>query len=81
MSYIGAQPADAPSLSHQTFYGFKYNPATGSLVVDIIDDDTKVIKLPDPNILDMEDYTDHFWSQDGVSYGWGNNGHIKVIYP
>jgi len=35
----------------------------------------------DPNILDMEDYTDYFWSQDGVSYGWGNNGHIKVIYP
>ena len=42
MAYIGAQPADAPSLSHQTFYGFKYNPATGSLVVDVIDDDTKV---------------------------------------
>tara|TARA_R100001377_G_C3168549_1_gene102197 strand:- start:114 stop:359 length:246 start_codon:yes stop_codon:yes gene_type:complete len=81
MSYIGAQPTDTPSLSHQTFYGFKYNVATGNLTIDVIDDDTKVIKLPDPSILDAEDYTDHFWSQDGVSYGWGNNGHIKVIYP
>jgi hypothetical protein len=79
MAYLGAQPNSEPSYSHQTFYGFKLDKLTGGLTVDGIDDGS--IKLPDSaNVLDDGDYRDYFWSQNKVTYQWGSNGHIEVVY-
>ena len=79
MSYIGVQPNDSASYSHQTFYGFKLDKSTGNLTVEIIDDGS--VKLPDSsNVLDDSDYKDHFWSQNKLTYQWGSNGHIEVVY-
>jgi len=78
MSYLGTQPNDQPSYSHQTFYGFKLEKSTGNLTVHVIDEG--VVKLPDSNIIDDDDYKDHFWSQNKLTYQWGSNGHIEVVY-
>ena len=79
MAYIGRQPDSEPSRSHQAFYGFKLDNATGSLTVDIIDNGS--IKLPDSaNVLDNGDYRDYFWSQSKLTYQWGSSGHIEVVY-
>jgi hypothetical protein len=79
MAYIGNQPNDLPDHSHQTFYGFKLDKSTGNLSVHVIDDGA--VKLPDSNhILDDDDYKDYFWSQSNLTYQWGSNGHIEVVY-
>jgi len=79
MAYIGVQPTDPASYSHQTFYGFKLDKSTGNLTVEIIDDAT--VKLPDSDyIQDDSDYKEHFWSQDKLVYKWGTNGHLEVVY-
>tara|TARA_B100000780_G_scaffold7817_1_gene5733 strand:- start:1920 stop:2159 length:240 start_codon:yes stop_codon:yes gene_type:complete len=78
MPYIGSQPGDIPSYSHQTFYGFKLDKSTGNLTVHIIDD--ALVKFSDANIIDDNDYKDHFWSQQKLTYQWGSGGHIEVVY-
>ena len=79
MSYTGVQPNESVSHSHETFYGFKLDKATGGLTVEVIDDGS--VKLPDSsNVLDDSDYRDYFWSQNKLMYQWGSNGHIEVVY-
>jgi len=80
MSYIGAQPSDTPSFSHKVFYGFKLDKSTGNLTVFIIDDGS--VKLPDTTYINdgFDDYKEHFWSQDKLTYAWGTSGHLEVIY-
>ena len=78
MAYIGAQPGDTPSRSHQTFYGFKLDKSNGGLTVEVIDDAS--VKLPDSTIQDDSDYKDYFWSRDKLLYQWGTNGHLEVVY-
>ena len=79
MAYIGAQPGDTPSHSHEAFYGFKLDKSTGNLTVEIIDDAT--VNLPDSAyIQDDSDYKDYFWSQSKLVYQWGTSGHLEVVY-
>ena len=79
MAYIGTQPGDTPTHSHQAFYGFKLDKSNGGLTVEIIDDGS--VKLPDSTYVnDDSDYKDYFWSQDKLVYQWGTNGHIEVVY-
>ena len=79
MAYIGAQPGDTPSHSHQTFYGFKLDKSNGGLTVEVVDDAS--VKLSDSAFIqDDSDYKDYFWSQDKLLYQWGTNGHLEVVY-
>lgn len=79
MSYTGSKPQDAPTFSHETFYGFKMDKSTGNLSIYIIDDGS--VKLPNSDyILDDADYKEYFWTQNKLTYGWGTSGHLEVIY-
>ncbi len=85
MSYMGKLLSTDSSSNDETlnaFYGFRIDTLTGSLYVDVIDDDTMVIKLPDPNyIKDVDDYRDFFWQkQSDATFQWGQNGHLEVKY-
>ena len=79
MAYIGVQPGDPATHSHQTFYGFKLDKSTGNLTVFAINDGS--VKIPDSGrIIDENDYREYFWSQDKLTYAWGTGGHLEVIY-
>lgn len=64
--------------SDKTFYGFKQNNVTGDTTVNIINDGTTTVVLPDDNIIDPDGYKTWFWSADTVSFSWGSNGHLLM---
>ena len=68
--YEGTEFAD------KTFYGFKLK-TTGDLNVDVINDGTTPVRLPDENIIDPEDYKQWFWSNATVTFR-GDNGHLLM---
>ena len=47
--------------SDKTFYGFKQNNVTGDTTVNIINDGTTTVVLPDDNIIDPDGYKSFFW--------------------
>lgn len=67
-------------VTNKVFYGFKLDPQTGKLTLQIIDDDTSAIKLPDlgDNISEADGYKNWFWSKNLVQFQWGNQGHLQV---
>ena len=68
--YEGTEFAD------KTFYGFKLK-TTGDLNVDVINDGTTPVRLPDENIIDPEDYKQWCWSKATVTFRW-DNGHLLM---
>lgn len=66
------------ALADKTFYGFRLTQADGNLDVQIIDDGTTVVELPQDHILDPDAYKVWFWSADTISFRWGNNGHLLM---
>ena len=64
------------TLANATFHGFKLDHATGNLTIDIIDDDSVPIKLPQEGVLDPDDYKAHFWTRDTIKYSIDSNGHL-----
>jgi hypothetical protein len=68
------------NVGNKTFYGFQLNPDDGGLVIDMIDDGTKVIKLPNlqDDIIDKYAYKHWVWSDHLLQFQWGDNGHLQV---
>jgi hypothetical protein len=77
----------------KTFYGFKMDPLTGSVSVEIIGrDDSETIKLPEsvliskPNeepvyIVSRDDYKVHFWSIDTITFEMNQDtGHLEMSF-
>lgn len=64
------------TIANATFHGFKLDHATGNLTIDIIDDDSVPIKLPQEGVLDPEDYKASFWTRDTIKYSIDSNGHL-----
>jgi hypothetical protein len=60
------------SFADKTFYGFRYNNATGKLIVERINDGSPV-KLPDDNVLSRDDYKAWFWTKHTVQFDWDEN--------
>lgn len=67
---------DDPAI--QKFFGFKLNPDDGGLNVQMIDDNTVPIKVPDPEMIDKYDYKHWIWSRHTLKFSWGNNGHLLL---
>lgn len=64
-------------LADKVFYGFRLNPDTGNLNIEILDGDTPV-SLPQDRIVDKYDYKQWFWTKDTVRFEWGNGGHLLI---
>lgn len=67
-------------VADKVFYGFRLNPDTGGLDVEVIDDDSQAVVLPDlqDKILDKYSYKHWVWSKNSLQFQWGNNGHLQV---
>lgn len=68
---------DGSDLANKTFYGFRLNPDTGQLTVEIINDGTSAVILPQDGIIDKYDYKQWVWTQNTLDFKW-DNGHLQV---
>lgn len=66
-------------LSDKVFYGFRLDPTTGNLTVEILDGDTPV-SLPQEDVIDPLDYKQHFFSSDTIEFDWGDKGHLLIKF-
>ena len=67
------------SFSDKTFYGFRLNPDTGKLTVEVINDGSPV-SLPLEDLIRKEDYRSWFWTKHTVQFDWGleKNTHMLM---
>lgn len=68
---------EGSALADKTFYGFRLS-TTGDLNVEIINDGETVVSLPSPGVVDPEDYKHWVWSEDTITFRWGDNGHLLM---
>lgn len=66
---------DGSALADKTFYGFKLDK-DGDLTIDIINDGTTVVELPEDDIIDDDDYKHWFWSSDTITFYFDAKGHL-----
>ena len=68
---------EGTDLVDKVFYGFRLDPDTGNLNVEILDGDTPV-SLPQDGTIDKYDYKQWVWSKDTIQFEWGSNGHLLM---
>lgn len=70
---------EGSDLADKTFYGFRLDPDTGNLNIEIISpmDGTPVV-LPEDGVIDKYDYKHWVWTRDTLRLQWGNKGHLQV---
>jgi hypothetical protein len=68
---------EGTDLVDKVFHGFRLDPNTGNLTVEILDGDTPV-SLPQDNIIDPLDYKQWLWTKDTLQFYWGNQGHLLM---
>ncbi len=68
---------EGSALADKTFYGFKLDKQ-GDLTVEIINDGTTVVSLPEDDIIDDNDYKHWFWSSDTINFYFDENGHLVM---
>jgi hypothetical protein len=66
-------------LADKTFYGFRLDPNTGNLNIEIINDGS-VVALPQDGAINKYDYKQWIWTKDTLRFQWGNNGHLQVKF-
>ena len=72
---------DGTDYANKTFYGFKLIQATRQLDIDVINDDTVTVNLPDTTyILAPNQYVTWVWSTDVYQFRWGANGHLEMVF-
>jgi hypothetical protein len=64
-------------LADKVFYGFRMDPDTGNLTVEVLDGDTAV-SLPQDTIINKYDYKQWIWSSDTIQFSWGTKGHLLM---
>lgn len=69
--YVGTDLVD------KVFHGFRLDPDTGNLTVEILDGDTPVT-LPQDDIIDKYDYKQWLWTKDTIQFEWGSKGHLLM---
>lgn len=68
---------EGSDLANKTFYGFRLNPDNGQLTVELINDGTSAVVLPQDDIIDKYDYKQWVWSQNTLDFQW-DKGHLQV---
>lgn len=67
------------NLAADVFYGFKLNPKTGHLSIEVIAQGDGVVRLPaDPEIVQSDDYRQWLWSPDTLQFSFSTNGHLEM---
>ena len=66
------------TLPDDVFYGFRLDPASGRLTVDVIAGGDGVVKLPQSGIIDNLDYKQWVWTTNTLLFGFSTNGHLEV---
>lgn len=64
----------------EKFYGFEYDPATGGLTVNEVDDKSETIKLPatsEPTFNDK--YLAWIWSGAPLTFSWDNTNYTRLL--
>lgn len=69
---------EGTALADKTFHGFRLNHGNGGLDIEIINDGTTVVSIPDNNTIDPNAYKHWFWSADTITFRWGDNGHLLM---
>ena len=59
------------------FYGFKLDPETSNLNIEIIANGDGVIKLPS-DIPQKSDYRQWIWTERTLSFNISNNGNLEM---
>lgn len=70
---------EGSDLADKTFYGFRFNPDDGGLVIEVINDGSPVV-LPQDTVIDKYDYRQWFWTRDTVQFQWAPNGHLQARF-
>jgi hypothetical protein len=68
---------EGTDLADKSFYGFRLNPDNGQLTVEVVNDGTSAVVLPQDSILDKYDYKQWLWSQNALNFQW-DKGHLQV---
>ena len=68
---------EGTDLVDKVFHGFRLDPDTGNLTVEILDGDTPVT-LPQDDIIDKYDYKQWLWTKDTIQFEWGSKGHLLM---
>jgi hypothetical protein len=68
---------EGTDLADKTFFGFRLDPATGNLDVEVINDGTSVA-LPQEGVIDPLDYRAWLWSRNTVQFEINGNGHLLM---
>ena len=68
---------EGTDLANKVFYGFRLDPDTGNLNIEVLDGDTPV-SLPQDGVSDKYDYKQWVWSRDTIQFEWGNKGHLLM---
>jgi hypothetical protein len=69
-------PSNIPT---DAFYGFRLNPSTGHLDVEVIANGNGVVRLPNDEILDPLDYKQWLWTTLSLHFAFNpTNGHLEM---
>lgn len=67
------------SLPDDTFYGFRLDPLTGSLSVEVISDQMDgVIRLPTEGVADANDYRQWIWTTNTLDFRFSPAGRLEM---
>lgn len=66
------------TLPEDVFYGFRLDPATGNLSIEIIARGEGVVRLPADDVIDPLDYKQWIWTTSTLSFAFSSNGHLEM---
>lgn len=69
---------EGSALADKIFHGYRLDHSTGNLTVEIIDDGTTVVSIPQDDVIDPDAYKHWFWTAGTITYRWGDNGHLLM---
>lgn len=69
---------EGTELADKTFYGVRSDNQTSHTSLEVIRDSTPVV-LPQPGVIDPQDYKTWFWSDNDIKLQWGSNGHLQLV--
>jgi hypothetical protein len=78
-NFVYQNEVNLDNIQNKAFIGFKLNNENGHFSIEIIDDDSAIISLPDDIIIDSNDYKALFWTKKNLNFMWSpesNPGHL-----
>lgn len=78
MALVDLGGASLPAgISNQSFYGFKLDPQTSRLTIEVIAQGSGVVRLPEDGVLDQRDYKQWIWTANTLQFQI-KNGRLEM---